>query len=60
MNADGGLDSGFHLISGKPRVSNFVAFDVKDCLSRWFFCAQTVPEDHCAAGIVFGLNLGDW
>lgn len=58
VKAVGGFDSGFGHFKMQETPNDFVAFNVKNGDPRWFFCAQTLPTDHCQAGMVFGLNPG--
>lgn len=51
------FDTGFNQfnprnISGELTVD----YHVNSNLPQWFFCAQTLPRSHCAAGMVFSLN----
>lgn len=57
-----GFDSGFRYYNPRNQtgVINQVAlFLVRDTEPVWFFCRQGIPQSHCAAGMVFGLNVGD-
>lgn len=51
-----GFDSGF--THANQTTAGFVAFDVANSQPRWFYCRQTMPSNHCSAGMVFGLNPG--
>jgi plastocyanin len=52
-----GVDSGFQFTANgttsfaewKITLNNVTA-------PLWFFCAQTIPKDHCQAGMVFAIN----
>jgi len=53
-----GVDSGFQdvaaLAAGAP--SPTFNFTVNVTTPLWFYCAQTNPASHCAAGMVFAIN----
>lgn len=52
-----GIDSGFHLTApGTTQLASW-SFTVDDpSTPLWFFCAQTVPVNHCQTGMVFAVN----
>jgi len=51
----GGKDSGFQPTA--DGVGNTYTVSVEDATTPlWFYCAQTVPKSHCAAGMVFAIN----
>ncbi|KAF8891265.1 Cupredoxin [Infundibulicybe gibba] len=48
-----GLSSPFEVVSSTPLVFHLT---VNDTNPTWYFCAQTVPADHCMMGMVFAIN----
>jgi len=52
-----GIDSGFHLTApGTTQLASW-SFTIDDpSTPLWFFCAQTVPVNHCQTGMVFAVN----
>ncbi|KAJ8474360.1 hypothetical protein ONZ45_g15975 [Pleurotus djamor] len=49
------FESGFISISGSGGRSTW-SFTVDSDEPIWFFCRQTVPENHCERGMVFAIN----
>ena len=56
----GGYDTGFNFnpLNQTGVINQIVPFLVRDSEPAFFFCRQTVPESHCAAGMVFAINAG--
>jgi len=52
-----GIDSGFQLVAAGAAQLPEWSFTVNNASSPlWFFCAQTIPADHCQMGMVFSVN----
>ncbi|KAJ7444850.1 hypothetical protein FB451DRAFT_1149013 [Mycena latifolia] len=52
-----GIDSGFQLVAANATQLPQWSFTVNnDTAPLWFFCAQTIPANHCQAGMVFSVN----
>jgi len=52
-----GINSGFQFVAANATELPEWSFTVNNASTPlWFFCAQTVPADHCAAGMVFSVN----
>ena len=57
-----GFDSGFSFYNPFNQtgiINQLFVFFVRDSEPTWFFCHQTEPQSHCAAGMRFGVNVGD-
>ena len=52
----GEFDTGFNQFNPTDSTNNTVSFMINDVSSRWFYCRQVVPDSHCRAGMIFGLN----
>jgi len=53
----GGVDSLFQLVpAGATQLPEWTITVNNISAPLWFFCAQTIPADHCAAGMVFSIN----
>jgi len=53
----GGVDSLFQLVpAGATQLPEWTITINNASAPLWFFCAQTIPADHCAAGMVFSIN----
>jgi len=53
----GGVDSLFQLVpAGATQLPEWTITINNASSPLWFFCAQTIPADHCAAGMVFSIN----
>jgi plastocyanin len=57
--ARSGFDSGFRQYNAADSPDMKVAFTVNSPEPEFFFCRQSMPESHCALGMVFALNAGD-
>ncbi|KAJ7632844.1 hypothetical protein FB45DRAFT_516876 [Roridomyces roridus] len=52
-----GIDSGFQLVAANATELPEWSFTITNASAPlWFFCAQTVPANHCHAGMVFSVN----
>jgi len=52
-----GIDSGFQLVPANATQLPQWSFTVNNASAPlWFFCAQTIPGNHCQAGMVFSVN----
>jgi len=52
-----GIDSGFQATAAGATTFASWSFTVDDASTPlWFYCAQTVPANHCQAGMVFAVN----
>ncbi|THU82890.1 hypothetical protein K435DRAFT_784444 [Dendrothele bispora CBS 962.96] len=52
-----GIDSGFQATPANASEFATWSFTVNNASAPlWFFCAQTVPANHCNAGMVFAVN----
>ncbi|KAJ7047088.1 hypothetical protein C8F04DRAFT_219531 [Mycena alexandri] len=55
-----GIDSGFQFVAPNATELPQWSFTVDNATSPlWFFCAQTNPAVHCAAGMVFSVNANE-
>ncbi|KAF8872475.1 hypothetical protein BD779DRAFT_1572842, partial [Infundibulicybe gibba] len=50
-----GLSSPFEPVRSLHSMPEFLLL-VNDTRPTWYFCAQTVPVDHCQMGMVFAIN----
>ncbi|KAF8623521.1 hypothetical protein AX15_006298 [Amanita polypyramis BW_CC] len=50
------IDSGFQPVSSASASSPTFRVTVNDTKPLWFYCAQTLPANHCRAGMVFAVN----
>ena len=58
----GGFDSGFQYYNPLNQtgvINQVLPFLVRDSEPTWFYCRQSIPQLHCSAGMVFGINTGD-
>jgi plastocyanin len=53
----GGIDSGFPLAAAGATGPVTYNITVNNTDPMYFKCNQMIPENHCALGMVFGLNL---
>ena len=56
-----GFDSGFSYYNPKNQtniINQQLLYLVRDSQPTWFFCRQNIDQNHCHAGMVFGLNIG--
>jgi len=52
-----GVDSGFQFVNATDTELPEWSFTVDNATSPlWFYCAQTIPADHCQMGMVFSIN----
>lgn len=52
-----GINSGFMPVAANATTFPAWSFTVDDpSTPLWFFCAQTIPANHCQAGMVFAVN----
>jgi len=52
-----GIDSGFMFVAANATTFPAWSFTVDNASTPlWFFCAQTIPANHCQAGMVFAVN----
>ncbi|KAJ7123539.1 Cupredoxin [Mycena epipterygia] len=51
-----GLNSQFQPVTPGATMQPQFSFNVTDTTPLWFFCAQTIPANHCNAGMVFSVN----
>ncbi|KAF5358547.1 hypothetical protein D9756_001302 [Leucocoprinus leucothites] len=51
-----GVDSGFMLVDAAATSHPIWTLQISDTTPLWFYCAQTNPVPHCAAGMVFAVN----
>ncbi|KAJ7272049.1 Cupredoxin [Mycena haematopus] len=52
-----GIDSGFQFVSNTSTTLPQWSFTVDNASTPlWFFCAQTIPVNHCQMGMVFSVN----
>ncbi|RDB22284.1 hypothetical protein Hypma_010577 [Hypsizygus marmoreus] len=52
-----GVDSGFQAVAAGATEFPAWSITIDDpSTPLWFFCAQTVPANHCKAGMVFAVN----
>ncbi|KAF7295412.1 hypothetical protein MIND_01080800 [Mycena indigotica] len=52
-----GIDSGFQLVpANATELPEWSVTINNDTAPLWFFCAQTIPANHCQAGMVFSVN----
>jgi len=55
-----GIDSGFQAVPANATQLPEWSFTVNNASAPlWFFCAQTTPANHCAAGMVFSVNANE-
>jgi len=55
-----GIDSGFQFVS--PNATEFPQWTItvqNTSSPLWFYCAQTIPKNHCETGMVFSVNAVD-
>ncbi|KAI9846129.1 MAG: hypothetical protein M1838_001388, partial [Thelocarpon superellum] len=56
----GGFNTDFHHYNPQSLNNMFmVTYRVDSSDPQWFFCAQTVTQSHCRAGMVFAINPGE-
>lgn len=52
-----GIDSGFQFVAPGSNELPEWSFTLNNASAPlWFFCAQTIPADHCQMGMVFSVN----
>ncbi|KAJ7905791.1 hypothetical protein B0H14DRAFT_2301620, partial [Mycena olivaceomarginata] len=54
-----GIDSGFQFVAAGSTELPQWSFTLQDIVPLWFFCAQTIPANHCQHGMVFSLNANE-
>jgi len=56
---DTAFDTGFQNVGTSDNFLNSTVLTVNDTNPLWFYCAQTMPADHCEMGMVFAINAND-